>query len=134
MTICDITKQRWPRQSGNLLMDDYGKKNFEQSYLGQGRRYRALTLRYGYRIVKGMCKSDFQIIFKTSLDWCSFAYFITIPVCQSSIPSFLAELGSLKNFLSMVTHTILQKSPTIVAIFISLRHKLSLWSIQLLAS
>ena len=38
-------------------MDYYGKKNSEQSYLSQERRYRAL--RYGYRIVKGMNKSDF---------------------------------------------------------------------------
>lgn len=54
------------------------RKLFEQSNLGRGRRYQALTLRYGYKIVKGMCESDYRVIFKISLDWC---YIIAIPVC-----------------------------------------------------
>jgi len=94
-----------------FCMDKYGKKNFEWSYLGQERRYWALTHRYGYRTVKRMHKSDFWVIFKTSLEWCSFAYTITIPVCKSSILSSLAKIWSLKNFLPIIIRTKLTKVP-----------------------
>ena len=50
------------------------EENFEQPYLVQDRRYQALTDRCGYRIVRGVCKSEFWVIFKTLLDWCSFGY------------------------------------------------------------
>jgi len=107
-----------------FCMDDYGKKNFERSYLGQERRYWALTHRYGYRTVKRMHKSDFWVIFKALLEWCSFAYAITISECKI-LPWPRYDRSKFSSH--SCPHKTYKSHPTKAAIFISSRHKSSLW-------
>jgi len=58
----------------DACMGNYGKKILERSYLGQERRYQALTHRYNYNVSKGTpIKRDFENHLKITFTY-SFYY------------------------------------------------------------
>ena len=77
----------------------------------QGRRYQALTRRYGYQIVQQIRRSGFLVIFKKALDQCSFSY--VCPYLRVRAQYFLPWLrcNRLKFFFLQSPIQILRKSP-----------------------
>ena len=88
----DVTSTRWPRYLGVLMYRRLWRNSFDQSYFSQGRRYRALSNRYGYKTGQQMICIACRKIFEITLVCNSFCYFISIPVGYSSVSCFTSEI------------------------------------------